>query len=63
MDGAPDVLLVELKAAGVDLAAKFALERHMDVVFCDNRVVTVGGDGSFEDFAMRTAHLAEKRYS
>jgi len=57
-----DVLLVELKAAGVDLAARIALERRMDVVFCDNRVVTVGGDGSFEDLALRTAALAEERY-
>jgi cyclic 2,3-diphosphoglycerate synthetase len=62
MDGA-DVLLVELKAAGVDVAATFALERHMDVVFCDNRVVTIGGDGTFEDLALRTADLAEERYN
>lgn len=57
-----DVLLVELKAAGVDLAARVALERHMDVVFCDNRIVTVGGDGTFEDLALHTADLAEERY-
>jgi cyclic 2,3-diphosphoglycerate synthetase len=62
MDGA-DVLLVELKAAGVDVAATFAFERHMDVVFCDNRVVTIGGDGTFEDLALRTADLAEERYN
>jgi cyclic 2,3-diphosphoglycerate synthetase len=62
MDGA-DVLLVELKAAGVDLAARMALERHLDVVFCDNRIVTIGGDGTFEDLALRTADLAEERFS
>jgi cyclic 2,3-diphosphoglycerate synthetase len=61
--GAADVLLVELKAAGVDLAARMALERHMDVVFCDNRVVTIGGDGTFEDLALRVADLAEERYA
>lgn len=58
-----DVLLVELKAAGVDLAARFALDRHMDVVFCDNRIVTIRGDGTFEELALRTADLAEERYS
>jgi hypothetical protein len=56
------VLLVEVKAAGVDLAARMALTRHMDVVFCDNRVVSKGGDGSFEDLALGAAQLAEERY-
>jgi hypothetical protein len=32
------------------------------VVFCDNRIVTVGGDGTFEDLALHTADLAEERY-
>ncbi|MDQ6724959.1 MAG: hypothetical protein M3066_02115, partial [Actinomycetota bacterium] len=57
-----DVVLVELKAAGVDVAARMALEKGTDVVFCDNRVVTVGGDGSFEDMGRRMATLAEERY-
>jgi cyclic 2,3-diphosphoglycerate synthetase len=61
MDGA-DVLLVELKAAGVDLAARIALAQDMDVVFCDNRVVSRSGDGSFEDRALAVAQLAEERY-
>jgi len=61
--GAADVLLVELKAAGVDMAARVALERGMDVVFCDNRVVTVGGDGSFEALVLQVATLAEKRFA
>ncbi len=58
-----DVLLVELKAAGVDMAARFALQRGMDVVFCDNRVVTMGGDGTFEDLVLQTATLAEERFA
>jgi cyclic 2,3-diphosphoglycerate synthetase len=57
-----DVLLVELKAAAVDLAARFALERGMEVVFCDNRVVSTGGDGSFDELALATADLAVERY-
>ena len=43
-------------------AARMALERHMDVVFCDNRVVSIGGDGAFEDQALAAAQLAEERY-
>lgn len=57
-----DVLLVELKAAGVDVAARVALARGMDVVFCDNRVVSTGGGGSFEDEALAAAQLAEERF-
>jgi cyclic 2,3-diphosphoglycerate synthetase len=61
--GDADVLVVELKAAGVDVAAKVALTRGMDVVFCDNRVVTVGGDDTFEGLVLKTADLAEKRFA
>ncbi len=61
--GDVDVVLVELKAAGVDVAARVALARGLDVVFCDNRVVTVGGDVPFEEMVRRTATLAEERYS
>jgi cyclic 2,3-diphosphoglycerate synthetase len=61
--GKVDVVLVELKAAGVDVAARVALDKGLDVVFCDNRVVTVGGDGPFEEMVRRTATLAEERYS
>jgi len=62
MDGA-DILLVELKAAGVDMAARVALERDMDVVFCDNRVVTTGGDGTFEALVLKTATLSHRRFT
>ena len=62
MDGA-DVMLVELKAAGVDLAARLALVRDMDVVFCDNRVVTTGGDGTFEHLVLETATRARERFA
>ena len=62
MEGA-DVVLVELKAAAVDLAAKVALERDLEVVFCDNRVVTVDGDGTFENLVLEAAILAEERFA
>jgi len=60
--GAAEVLLVELKAAAVDLAARVALERGLEVVFCDNRVVSLGGDGSFDELALATTDLAVERH-
>ena len=54
---------MELKAAAVDLAAKVALEQNVEVVFCDNRVVTVDGDGTFEDLVLEAATLAEERFA
>ncbi len=61
--GDADILVVELKAAGVDVAARFALERDMDVVFCDNRVVSIAGDPTFEAMVLKTATLAQKRFA
>lgn len=60
--GTADVVLVELKAAGVDVVARTALEAGLDVVFCDNRVVTNGGDGTFESLAKQAAGLAQERF-
>jgi len=44
MEGTGDyeVLLTELKAAAVDVACRTALDRGAEVVFMDNRAVTVG---------------------
>ncbi len=53
-----DVLLTELKAAAVDVAATRALERGAEVVFVDNRPKTAGGDGDVDELireAIRTA--------
>lgn len=58
-----DVCLVELKAAAIDLAARTALERGMEVVFCDNRVHSSGGDDSFDALALATADLAGSRHN
>jgi cyclic 2,3-diphosphoglycerate synthase len=64
LDAMPDadVLLVELKAAAVDLAVRAALERGMEVTFCDNRVVSTGGDGTFEELALAAADTAIERF-
>lgn len=58
-----DVLLVELKAAAVDLAVRVALERGMEVTFCDNRAVSIGGDGRFDELALAVADTAVERFS
>ena len=65
LDRAPayDVLLTELKAAAVDVAAERAIERDAGVVFVDNRPVTVGGDGDVDDLLLQTAELAVARAS
>jgi len=61
--GPAEVLVVELKAAAIDLAARFALARGMEVVLCDNRVVTIGGDGPFDELGLDIADLAIRRFS
>jgi cyclic 2,3-diphosphoglycerate synthetase len=59
---AATVLLTELKAAAVDLATRFALERGMHVVYCDNRVVSTGGDVEFEELVNTVTDLATQRF-
>jgi len=65
LDAAPaaDALVVELKGAAVDVAVRAALARGMDVVFCTNIVLTVGGDGDFDELAAETVALAEERFA
>jgi cyclic 2,3-diphosphoglycerate synthetase len=63
LDAAPafDVLLTELKAAAVDVAARWALDRGAEVVLADNRAVTLEGDGDLAQLLGETARLAEER--
>ncbi len=62
-----DVLLVELKAAAVDVAVRAATSAGARVVFCDNRPQVVGvdpagGSGAvLHDAAIRLARLAGER--
>jgi cyclic 2,3-diphosphoglycerate synthetase len=60
--GRADVLVTELKAAAVDLATRFALERGMRVVYSDNQLVVNGGDGSLEALFPSVAALATERF-
>jgi len=63
--GAPDfdLLLTELKAASVDVAAELAAERGAGVVFVDNRPETAPGpgDGEVDDLLMEIVRLAAER--
>jgi len=56
------VLLTELKAAAVDSATRYGLERGMHVVYCDNRVVSTGGDAEFSELVTTVADLATERF-
>jgi cyclic 2,3-diphosphoglycerate synthetase len=50
LEAAPgyDVLLTEMKAAAVDVAARHAVARGVDVVFVDNRAVVFEGETDLE---------------
>lgn len=57
-----DVLVTELKAAAVDLATRFALERGMRVVFCTNRVSTTSGEADLAGLIRQAADGATRRF-
>ena len=59
--GSADTLLVELKGAAVDVAVRAALERGIDVVFCDNRVVAADGE-DFDEVAGWLGALVTERF-
>lgn len=63
LEAAPafEVLVTELKAAAVDVAAEAAVARGAEVVFTDNRPVTIEGDGELPDLLLETARLAIDR--
>jgi cyclic 2,3-diphosphoglycerate synthase len=57
----PDVVLCEIKAAGIDVATRWALDRGIDVVYMDNVPMGVDGDDP-EGVIEWAARLAEERY-
>ena len=59
--GQADVLLCEIKAAGIDVATREALRSGMDVVYMDNVPVPVDG-GDLEAMLARAADLATGRH-
>jgi cyclic 2,3-diphosphoglycerate synthetase len=56
-----DVLLTELKAAAIDVAARRASERGAEVVFVDNRPQTAGGEGEIDELLTENILLARER--
>ncbi|MDQ3952538.1 MAG: 2,3-diphosphoglycerate synthetase [Actinomycetota bacterium] len=59
--GRADVLLCEIKAAGIDVATREALASGMDVVYMDNVPVPVDG-GDLEALLSKAADLAGGRH-
>lgn len=57
-----DLLLCEIKAAGIDVATRRALEKGLDVVYMDNVPVGVEGDDPAE-LIQWAADLARERYA
>lgn len=60
--GGADVLAVEIKAAGVDMAARAALDAGMEVVYLDNRPVAVDG-ANIESAFVEVAQEAKERFA
>ncbi len=58
-----DVLMTELKAAGVDVVTKYGLEQGREVVYMDNIPVTVGGDGDARERLLAAAAEARARFA
>ena len=57
-----DALVVELKAAAVDVVTRWGTERGIEVIYLDNRPETVGGDGPLEELLLDVAHSAIERF-
>lgn len=61
-EGTYEVLLTEIKAAAIDVAARAATEVGADVVFCDNLPVATEGDleGAFDRVVQRAEERATR---
>ena len=57
-----DVLISELKAASVDVAARVAIDNGLEVVFMDNAPEVVGGDGDLDTLMIETAARAQSSF-
>lgn len=59
--GGADILLCEIKAAGIDVAARWALDAGLEVVFMDNVPQGIDGDDPAAVVSW-AAELADKRF-
>ncbi|MCD6328066.1 2,3-diphosphoglycerate synthetase [bacterium] len=57
-----DVLITELKAASVDVAASIAIDNGLEVVFMDNTPEVVGGDADLDTLVIETALSAQRAF-
>jgi hypothetical protein len=57
------VLLTEVKAAGIDVAAHLGKENSLQVVFMDNILVTVSGGGHLPSLIKDLARKAKDRFA
>ncbi len=58
-----DILITELKAASVDVAARTAIDNGLEVVFMDNVPEAVGGDGDLDALMIETAVRAQNSFA
>jgi cyclic 2,3-diphosphoglycerate synthase len=58
-----DAVLVELKAAAVDVVTRYAVDRGIEVVYADNRVEILKGEKPFEEAILSVAALAQERFT
>ncbi len=61
LQGGADILLCEVKAAGIDVATRRALDSGLQVVYMDNAPSGINGDDVTAAIS-RTAKLADARY-
>jgi len=57
-----DALVVELKAAAVDLVTKWGIDNDVEVIYCDNQPVVLGAGRPLDDELLGVAELAQKRF-
>jgi cyclic 2,3-diphosphoglycerate synthetase len=60
--GRIDALVVELKAAAVDVVTRWGVERGIEVIYLDNRPEVVAGDGPLDELLVQTAEAARERF-
>lgn len=61
MERQADVLLCEIKAAGIDVATRWGLDKGVDVVYMDNTPESIDQDDPAETIEW-AASLAHSRY-
>jgi cyclic 2,3-diphosphoglycerate synthetase len=56
-----DLYLVEIKAAAIEVVAKTAAERGVDIVFADNAVVPLAGEPQIDEHLLALAKAAGEK--